>query len=445
MFRTSNLSTTDYYAIFENMGYYNYNTYSDGQEYSFNGGSWSGWPDDDFYFRTNPNANPRDDCGHGTHVSGIIGAETNNATGIAGVCPGAKIMPLKAMNSAGSGSTSDINSAIYYAADHGAKIINMSLGSSSFSQSQQDAINYAYAKGVVVFASSGNTGNSTMNYPAGCSNVIGVGATTNQDQKASFSTYNSSVDVSAPGKDIYSSMPTYPAGMNNIPGGGYTQNYCFMSGTSMACPMAAGLGALVVSRSPSRTPQQVQQLLQNYANDLGSPGRDDYFGYGRINAFSTISHVAATPGITSISPTSGYAGTTVTIKDGHFGSSRGSSYVKFGSKKCASSDYVSWGASQVKVKVPTGTAVGTQKVTLTTASGISNAKTFTINAKPKPPPPNVESSTWYLAEGSTNYGFDTYITIQNPNTSAVTVQITYMTRLVQVTRPSPTPFPQTHA
>ena len=173
-----------------------------------------------------------------------------------------------------------------------------------------------------------------------------------------------------------------------------------------------------------------------HANDLGSPGRDDYFGYGRINAFSTISHVAATPGITSISPTSGYAGTTVTIKGGHFGSSRGSSYVKFGSKKCASSDYVSWGASQVKVKVPTGTAVGTQKMTLTTASGISNAKTFTINAKPKPPPPNVESSTWYLAEGSTNYGFDTYITIQNPNTSAVTAQITYMTGSGAVTAPS---------
>ncbi len=232
-------------------------------------------------------------------MSGIIGAETSNATGIAGVCPGAKIMPLKALNSAGSGFTSDINAAIYYAADHGAKIINMSLGSSSFSQSQQDAINYAYSKGVVVFASSGNGGNTTMNYPAGCSHVIGVGATTNQDLIASFSTYNSSVDVSAPGKDIYSTMPTYPVGLNNL---GYTQNYSFMSGTSMACPMAAGLGALVVSRNPSKTPDEVQQLLQNYANDLGSPGRDDYFGYGRINAFSTISHVARHRGINSITP-----------------------------------------------------------------------------------------------------------------------------------------------
>jgi len=398
MVRTTNSSTTNYYDIFDNVGGSYYNTYSDGKEYWYNGSSWTGYSDDDFYFRTNPNSNPRDDFGHGTHVSGIIGAETNNATGIAGVCPGAKIMPLKVLNSSDSGAVSDINSAIYYAADHGAKIINMSLGGSSFSQSQQDAINYAYNKGVAVFASSGNDGDATMNYPAGCSNVIGVGATTNQDLKASFSTYNSSVDVSAPGMDIYSTMPTYPVGLNNI---GYTQSYSFMSGTSMACQMAAGLGALVVSRSPSRTPAQVQQLLHDYADDLGSAGRDDSFGYGRINANATINNVAVTPGIVSISPTSACCGDTLTLNGGRFGSSQGTSYVSFGTKHATS--YTSWSNTQIKVKVPSG-CYWTRDVKVTTSAGASNATTLKVKPHISAISPTSGSVGAYITVGGTGFG-----------------------------------------
>lgn len=290
---TANSSTSNYYALADNTKSYgtgNYNRYAGGQESWFSGSAWTEYPDDDLYFRTNPNDNPRDDNGHGTHVSGIIGAETGNGTGGAGMCPGARIMPLKALASNGSGTTADICSAIQRAADSNAGVINMSLGSSAYSQSQQDAIDYAYGKGVVVLASSGNGGNATMNYPAGCANVIGVGATTNQDRKAGFSTYNSSVDVSAPGEDIYSTMPTYAVTLNNL---GYAQNHAFLSGTSMACPMAAGLAALVLSRNPSYMPNQTQQRLELNVDDLGPAGRDDSFGWGRINARTTIVNGAA--------------------------------------------------------------------------------------------------------------------------------------------------------
>jgi subtilisin family serine protease len=375
VFRTANLSTSNFYGIWDNMESYYYNTYADGCEYQYTGSSWKSYTGDDFYFRTNPNSNPRDDRGHGTHVSGIIGAETNNATGVAGVCPGAKIMPLKVFSSGGGGAVSDFNAATHYAADHGAKIINMSYGGSSYSQSEQDAINYAYNKGVVIFASSGNTGDTTMQYPAGYDHVIGVGATTNQDKITSFSTYNSSVDVSAPGQDVYSTMPTYMVAYNNA---GDSMNYCFMSGTSMACPMAAGLGALMVARSPILTQDQVEQLIQNNAEDRGDIGRDDSFGYGRINAYSTLNNTTPTPGIRSITPTSDYVGTKLTIKGAHFGSPQGTSYVRFGSTKAAT--YYSWSDSTIEVKVPS-TIYKTVSVAVRTSAGPSNTKTFKVKPK----------------------------------------------------------------
>jgi len=263
--------------------------YVDGQEHRYNGASWDSvtYADNDLYFRTNPNGFPKDNNGHGTHVSGIVAATTNNATGVAGTSPGAKIMALKAGDSSGSLYTSDIINAIDYARLNGADIINMSFGSTSYSASEQDALTNAYNAGVTLLAASGNSYDTTMQYPAGMSNVIGVGATTNQDVKAPFSTYNGSVDISAPGKSIYSTMPSYEVGLNSYD---YTQNYSYMSGTSMASPMAAGVGALVVSKNPSYTPSQVQQALQNYADDLGSAGRDDSFGYGRVNAYNSLTN-----------------------------------------------------------------------------------------------------------------------------------------------------------
>lgn len=292
---TKNKNKTNYYYIYDNSSESSYDyfpdPYYDGKEYSWDG-SWKSFRNDDLYFRTNPNPNPRDDDGHGTHVSGIIAANTNNGRGVAGVSPGSLILPLKISDSSGMLTSANIISAINYAVDKGARVINMSFVGPEYSKLEQQAVNDAFNAGVVLFAAAGNEGNSTIQYPAGYNNVIGVGATDNNDQIADFSTYNSSVDISAPGADILSTLPTYKVAINYE---GYLLDYDYISGTSMASPVAAGLGALVISRNPTYTPAQVEQVIKDNAEDKGAPGRDDYYGYGRINALNTLTNVSLPP------------------------------------------------------------------------------------------------------------------------------------------------------
>ncbi|MBK5093640.1 MAG: S8 family serine peptidase, partial [Actinobacteria bacterium] len=285
---TSNSSIYNYYNVYYNMGALSNDMYLDGTAWYVDvwTGYWTQTPLDDFYFRTNPNDKPRDDGGHGTHCAGITAAVTNNGVGVAGTCPGAYILPVKVLNATGSGSDDAIINGIYYAANQGVQIISMSLGGPNSSQAMQDACTYAYNKGCTVFAAAGNGGDASISYPCGYDHVIGVGATTNKDAKADFSQYNSSVDLSAPGKDIYSTTPTYPVTANAE---GYEMNYDYFDGTSMACPMAAGVGALVKAHEPGLSNAQIEQRLENTADDLGNAGRDDHFGYGRVNAASALS------------------------------------------------------------------------------------------------------------------------------------------------------------
>lgn len=316
VFEASGSDTNNYYGVADNYSLgagYKPNPYRDGEEYWYGDGSWRSYPDDDLYFTTNSNAVSKDDNGHGTHVSGIIGAQSNNATGISGISQGVKIMPVKAGSSSGSLTSAAIIEGIYYATDNGAKVINMSFGGSSRSTLTINAVNYAYAHGVTLFASSGNSGGTTMSYPAGYDHVIGVGATNNKDEKASFSTYNSSVDISAPGQYVYSTMPTYPVGLNSY---GYAQNYDYLSGTSMASPTAAGVAALLRARSPDFTPAQVEERMKSTADDLGTAGRDDSFGSGRVNALKTLTGLGAITGSARINSGAAYTNTAnVTIRN----------------------------------------------------------------------------------------------------------------------------------
>ncbi len=281
-----------------------------GEMFDFDGTDWSPTQDrDDIYFGTNGNANPHDDHGHGTHVSGIVGASTDNNIGIAGTSRRTAIMPLKAADSGGVVRTEDLIEAIRYAARNGADIINISLGFHRTDLTpneialEQDAVNFAHDHGVTVFSATGNhSGNPLDNFvtvPASLDNVIAIAATNNQDQRAFFSNYfgevpgdHWGVDIAAPGHWIYSTMPTYEVGTNRRnPGGGfsdYAQDYEFMSGTSMASPMAAGVAATALSFRPSLTPDELEQLLTQNADDLGAPGLDDEFGFGRINMQRTL-------------------------------------------------------------------------------------------------------------------------------------------------------------
>ncbi|MBU0727692.1 S8 family serine peptidase, partial [Patescibacteria group bacterium] len=215
----------------------------------------------------NDDSNPQDDHGHGTFVSGVIAANTNNSTGIAGICQNCSIMPVKVMDGSGMGTYADVANGIVWSADNGADIINLSIGGYAYSQILQDAVNYAQSKGVLVIAAGGNQGVSSPLYPAAYSNVIGVGATTQDDEKWSRSNYGSYIDISAPGVSIY---------------GLSLGSYRSQTGTSATAPHIAGIAGLLMSKNQALSPNLiVQQLYQNTV-DLGIEGKDYSFGYGRI-------------------------------------------------------------------------------------------------------------------------------------------------------------------
>ncbi|MBM2621597.1 S8 family serine peptidase [Actinoplanes sp. LDG1-06] len=228
-----------------------------------------------------------DPNGHGTHVAGTIAAVTGNGVGVSAVAPGAKVMPVRVLGANGSGVMSDTAEGIIWAADHGADVINMSLGSKSKVNAVSTAISYARSKGVVVVAAAGNEREkgSPTSYPAADAGVIGVAATDSADKVATYSNSGSYVDVAAPGTAILS---TYPTALGKKTG------YASMSGTSMASPHVAAVAALLKAAQPSITPDQVQSALETSAVDLGAKGRDNDFGYGRIDAAAALATVTTT-------------------------------------------------------------------------------------------------------------------------------------------------------
>lgn len=226
------------------------------------------------YDMVNKDDDPSDDHGHGTHTAGIIAADIDNELGIAGVCPHCSLMPIKVLNQNNSGTWSGVAQGILYAADHGARIISMSLGAAVSSRTLEEAVQYAQAKGVLLIAASGNMGVERNFYPAALDGVIAVSATDETDVRWVYSNWGAFVDVAAPGSAIYSTF-------NNLTNayGGYT----YMSGTSMATPHVAGLAGLLLSQNPARSAADLTRLITTTADDLGDPGVDLYYGYGRIN------------------------------------------------------------------------------------------------------------------------------------------------------------------
>lgn len=214
-------------------------------------------------------ADPDDDVGHGTHVSGIIGATVNNGEGVAGVSWFNKIMPVKVLDSSGAGSTYTVAQGIIWAVDHGAKVINMSLGNYAEADFLHDAIKYAYERDVVMIAASGNDNTDRPGYPAAYPEVFAVAATNSNKEKATFSNYGDYIDVAAPGDSIAS---TYPG-----------SQYAALSGTSMASPHVAALAGLIRSVNPELSNVEVMEIMRKSAIDLGDEGKDNYFGYGEID------------------------------------------------------------------------------------------------------------------------------------------------------------------
>jgi subtilisin family serine protease len=221
-----------------------------------------------------------DDNGHGTHVSGIIAAE-NNSFGVVGVAPQSKIYALKVLNRNGSGYLSDIIEALDWAVNKQMQVVNMSLGTSSDVQSFREAVQKANQAGLIQIAAAGNSGGAVI-YPAAYPEVIAVSAVDNTDSLASWSSRGSEIDLAAPGVNIYS---TYK-----------NQSYKTLSGTSMASPHVAGVVALLLARSEkcdfdasgACSPAEVRQRLEMTAQDLGVPGKDDFYGAGLVNAEAAV-------------------------------------------------------------------------------------------------------------------------------------------------------------
>jgi thermitase len=221
------------------------------------------------------NSDTHDVLGHGTAVAGTAAAATNNSLGVAGVAWNCKIMPLVVLNSSNYATYYDIASAITYAANHKVRIINVSIAGTSASSTLQNAVNYAWNLGSVVFAAAANNSSSSPRYPAACVHAIGVTATNKDDTFCSFSNYGSWIFLSAPGNSI----------LTTSRGGGYQ----YWWGTSLATPVAAGVAALVLSRNPRLTATGLRTLLQHTSNDLGTGGFDTRFGWGRVNAYRAVS------------------------------------------------------------------------------------------------------------------------------------------------------------
>ncbi|MDU0460705.1 MAG: S8 family serine peptidase, partial [Geobacteraceae bacterium] len=219
----------------------------------------------------NPDAN--DDNGHGTFVSGIIAANSNNI-GIRGLYNNARILPVKVMDANGAGTYEDAAKGIIYAADNGAKVINLSIGGYGYSPMLLDAVNYAQSKGCILIAAGGNDSIEKEVYPAGYPDVIGVAAMAGEDAIWQSSNTGRHIAVAAPGANIISTSAN----------GGYS----VASGTSAAAPMVTALAAILTAERPDLSSSVIARLIQQTARDLGEKGRDKVYGTGAIDAVAAL-------------------------------------------------------------------------------------------------------------------------------------------------------------
>jgi len=231
-------------------------------------------------------SDPTFDGDHGVHCAGIVGADTDNGKGVGGTGFNCKIMPLKIFPNATASASAN---AMIYAADHGAKVISMSYISYGESITEKNAVNYAWNKGLVLLAGAGNDNTDTLGYPNAYPNVISVGSTNTSDQKSGFSNWGADhVDVAAPGEDI---MSTLPGGYGNA------------TGTSMACPMAAGVVGLLWSvAAPGTTNTEIREALESTCDPV--VGANNFVAFGRVNAFKAVKKLDASAVVIPSPPTS---------------------------------------------------------------------------------------------------------------------------------------------
>lgn len=231
------------------------------------------------YDFVNADTNASDDNGHGTAVAGVIAARGDNRIGTAGYCWQCRILPVKVLGSDGSGFDSNVAAGIVWAVDHGARVLNASLGSLTNDLTLAAATQYAAAHDVLVVAAAGNDGSATLDYPAALPSVLSVGASDPNDQPYAFS--NTGATLAAPGENLTTGLD-----------GGYVS----FLGTSSAAPVVSGIAALGFTVAPDATAGEVAQALE--ATAVPSPGAID----GRVDAYATLRRLAPQLTPTTASP-----------------------------------------------------------------------------------------------------------------------------------------------
>lgn len=236
------------------------------------------------YDFVNKRAEAVDDNAHGTHVAGTVAQSTNNGKGVVGVAWGAQIMPVKVLSGRGSGSLADVADGIRFSADHGATVINMSLGGPFPDATMANAVRYAHSKGTIVVCAAGNSSRGKSGYPAGYPEAVSVSAVNQIEELTFYTNYGPDIDIAAPGGDT----------KNFGQAGGVLQNtiayrdpkssgYYAFQGTSMACPHVAGVAALVAATGVTN-PSAIERVLKSTARDMGPEGREKGYGAGILDA-----------------------------------------------------------------------------------------------------------------------------------------------------------------
>lgn len=250
--------------------------------------------------------------GHGTHVAGLLAAQTDNAQGIAGVTWSGKVVPVKVSRFDGTSQSPVVSAAINWAVDNGARIINLSLGGPYPSEILRRAVERARQRGVLIVAAAGNcarggdncTERNQVEYPAAFPGVLAVGATTFDDQSATYSTQGRYIGIAAPGGDADATDTDDRRWIfGPVPRAISSSGYARFVGTSQAAPHVAGVAALVWEVAPRLTADDVATLLRDTAVDLGSPGWDQAFGFGRINAAAALRAALSRAGVATPTPT----------------------------------------------------------------------------------------------------------------------------------------------
>ncbi|UCC87108.1 MAG: S8 family serine peptidase [Anaerolineales bacterium] len=248
------------------------------------------------FVNKDPHAN--DDEGHGTHIAGTIAQSTNNGQGVSGVAFGATLMPVKVLDGRGQGSYDSIAQGIVYAADRGARVINLSLSGRGSSSALTEAVDYAVQKGVLIVSAAGNSG-GWVEYPAAYENVLAVGSVGFNRARVDYSNFGLELDLVAPGgdTDVDLNQDGYPDGIlqETFRDDATKFGFYLYEGTSMAAAHVSGVAALLFGRNPGATATQVREAMQNTAFDLGPAGRDNEYGNGLVLAADALAAIGGPP------------------------------------------------------------------------------------------------------------------------------------------------------